>query len=44
VYVHGAAGDALARRHGDRGAVSSDLPDAIAEAIRSLDHPRAPRA
>lgn len=44
VYVHGAAGDALARRHGDRGAVSSDLPDAIAEAIRSLGPPRAPRA
>jgi len=36
-FVHGAAGDALARRHGDRGVVSSDLPEAIAEAIRSLD-------
>jgi NAD(P)H-hydrate epimerase len=45
VFVHGAAGDALARRHGDRGVVSSDLPDAIAEAIRSLGgHTRAPRA
>lgn len=33
VYVHGAAGDALAARYGDRGVVSSDLPIAIAEAI-----------
>jgi ADP-dependent NAD(P)H-hydrate dehydratase / NAD(P)H-hydrate epimerase len=36
VHVHGAAGDALARLHGDRGVVSSDLPDAIAAAIRAL--------
>jgi ADP-dependent NAD(P)H-hydrate dehydratase / NAD(P)H-hydrate epimerase len=36
VYVHGAAGDALAERHGDRGVISSDLPDAIAVAIRSI--------
>jgi ADP-dependent NAD(P)H-hydrate dehydratase / NAD(P)H-hydrate epimerase len=36
VFVHGAAGDALARVHGDRGVVSSDLPEAIAAAIRSL--------
>jgi ADP-dependent NAD(P)H-hydrate dehydratase / NAD(P)H-hydrate epimerase len=36
VYVHGAAGDALAQSFGDRGVVSSDLPDAIAVAIRSL--------
>jgi NAD(P)H-hydrate epimerase len=35
-YVHGAAGDALAGVHGDRGVVSSDLPEAIAAAIRSL--------
>lgn len=35
-YVHGAAGDALARVHGDRGVVSSDLPEAIAAAIRAL--------
>jgi ADP-dependent NAD(P)H-hydrate dehydratase / NAD(P)H-hydrate epimerase len=36
VYVHGAAGDVLARVHGDRGVISSDLPDAIASAIRGL--------
>jgi NAD(P)H-hydrate epimerase len=36
VYVHGAAGDALARSHGDRGVVSSDLPEAIAAAIRAV--------
>jgi NAD(P)H-hydrate epimerase len=35
-YIHGAAGDALALRHGDRGVVSSDLPEAIAAAIDSL--------
>lgn len=40
VYVHGAAGDALARVHGDRGVVSSDLPDAIATAVRSLSRQR----
>jgi len=40
VYVHGAAGDALARSHGDRGVVSSDLPEAIASAIRSLSSER----
>jgi ADP-dependent NAD(P)H-hydrate dehydratase / NAD(P)H-hydrate epimerase len=36
VYVHGAAGDALARVHGDRGVISADLADAIAAAIRDL--------
>jgi len=36
VFVHGAAGDALAQHHGDRGVVSSDLPEAIATAVRSL--------
>ncbi|HEX7841581.1 MAG TPA: NAD(P)H-hydrate dehydratase, partial [Kofleriaceae bacterium] len=36
VFVHGAAGDALAEVHGDRGVVSSDLPEAIASAIRSV--------
>jgi ADP-dependent NAD(P)H-hydrate dehydratase / NAD(P)H-hydrate epimerase len=35
-YVHGAAGEALARVHGHRGVVSSDLPEAIAAAIRAL--------
>ena len=33
VYVHGAAGDALAAEHGERGVVSSDLPVAIARVI-----------
>ena len=33
VYVHGAAGDALAASHGARGIVSSDLPLAIADVI-----------
>jgi NAD(P)H-hydrate epimerase len=36
VFVHGAAGDRLAEVHGDRGVVSSDLPEAIAAAIRAL--------
>jgi NAD(P)H-hydrate epimerase len=36
VYIHGAAGDALAQTHGDRGVISSDLPDAIAATIRSM--------
>ncbi len=36
VFVHGAAGDALASRYGARGAISSDLPDAIASAIQAL--------
>jgi hydroxyethylthiazole kinase-like uncharacterized protein yjeF len=40
VYVHGAAGDALAEIHGDRGVVSTDLPGAIASAIRSLGRQR----
>jgi len=39
-FVHGAAGDALAQVHGDRGVVSSDLPEAIASAIRSLARQR----
>jgi len=36
VFVHGLAGDKLAELHGARGVVSSDLPEAIAAAIRSL--------
>jgi len=36
VYVHGAAGDQLAEAHGARGVLSSDLPEAIAAAIRAL--------
>lgn len=38
VYVHGAAGDALFTTHG-RGALSSDLPEAIAHAIAALTRP-----
>jgi hydroxyethylthiazole kinase-like uncharacterized protein yjeF len=36
VWVHGAAGDQLAARLGDRGVVSSDLADAIAAQIHAL--------
>jgi len=36
VFVHGAAGDELAARHGTRGVMSSDLPEAIAAAIHAL--------
>jgi len=36
VYVHGAAGDALAATHGARGVVSSDLPLAIAHVIAGI--------
>ena len=36
VWVHGAAGDQLATRFGDRGVVSSDLADAIAAALHAL--------
>lgn len=36
VYVHGRAGDELTAIHGPRGVISSDLPAAIAGAIRSL--------
>lgn len=36
VYVHGTAGDQLAEVHGARGVISSDLPAAIASAIRAL--------
>jgi len=36
VFVHGAAGDQLTEVHGARGVVSSDLPAAIASAIRAL--------
>ena len=33
VYVHGLAGDELAKHHGPRGVISSDLPAAIASVI-----------
>lgn len=35
-FVHGRAGDELARVHGPRGVISSDLAPAIADAIRHL--------
>jgi len=38
VFVHGAAGDQLTEVHGARGVVSSDLPVAIASAIRTLSN------
>jgi ADP-dependent NAD(P)H-hydrate dehydratase / NAD(P)H-hydrate epimerase len=40
VFVHGAAGDQLAHLHGARGVISSDLPTAIASAIRALSSQR----
>jgi hydroxyethylthiazole kinase-like uncharacterized protein yjeF len=40
VYVHGAAGDELASRHGARGVMSSDLPEAVAAAIHALSRAR----
>lgn len=36
VHVHGAAGDALAARLGDRGALASEVADAVPGAIRAL--------
>jgi NAD(P)H-hydrate epimerase len=36
VYVHGRAGDELARIHGERGVISSDLPIAISGVLRSI--------
>jgi len=43
VFVHGAAGDQLTEVHGARGVVSSDLPAAIASAIRTLSREGAAR-
>jgi ADP-dependent NAD(P)H-hydrate dehydratase / NAD(P)H-hydrate epimerase len=40
VFVHGAAGDELAARHGTRGVLSSDLPEAIAGVIHALARQR----
>ncbi|MCG6156608.1 NAD(P)H-hydrate dehydratase [Rubinisphaera margarita] len=34
VHLHGVAGDLIAERYGERGLIASDLPLAIAEAIR----------
>jgi ADP-dependent NAD(P)H-hydrate dehydratase / NAD(P)H-hydrate epimerase len=39
VFVHGRAGDQLARAHGERGVVSSDLPLAIAGVLREIPRP-----
>ena len=36
VYIHGLAGDELAKVHGVRGVISSDLPAALAMVIREL--------
>ena len=36
VYVHGRAGDELARIHGERGVISSDLPLAVSGVIRAI--------
>jgi NAD(P)H-hydrate epimerase len=36
VYVHGRAGDELARIHGERGVISSDLPVAVSGVIRTI--------
>jgi NAD(P)H-hydrate epimerase len=38
VWLHGAAGDALAARLGPSGVMASDLPEAIALALRDLTH------
>ncbi|HUQ01434.1 MAG TPA: NAD(P)H-hydrate dehydratase [Kofleriaceae bacterium] len=38
VWLHGVAGDALAARLGPSGVIASDLPDAIAVALRDLSH------
>jgi hydroxyethylthiazole kinase-like uncharacterized protein yjeF len=38
VWLHGAAGDALAARLGPSGVIASDLPEAIAVALRDLSH------
>jgi len=40
VFVHGVAGDQLAKVHGARGVMSSDLPTAIASAILALSSQR----
>jgi NAD(P)H-hydrate epimerase len=36
VYAHGRAGDELARIHGERGVISSDLPIAVSGVIREI--------
>ena len=36
VYLHGAAGDAVAKRLGDRGMLATDLMDALPVVIKSI--------
>lgn len=36
-WLHGSAGDLLAKRRGDRGVVAGDLIDAVPEVLRSLE-------
>ncbi|MEO8551532.1 MAG: NAD(P)H-hydrate dehydratase, partial [Kofleriaceae bacterium] len=38
-YVHGRAGDELARTHGDRGVISSDLPVAVSGVLATIPRP-----
>jgi NAD(P)H-hydrate epimerase len=39
VYVHGRAGDELARIHGERGVISSDLPSVVAGVVSKIPRP-----
>jgi NAD(P)H-hydrate epimerase len=36
VYIHGCAGDLLARSHGDRGTLAGDLPDQLPGIIKAI--------
>jgi len=36
VWIHGAAGEAVGEAYGDRGAVASDLPEAVARVMQAL--------
>jgi NAD(P)H-hydrate epimerase len=36
VYIHGLAGDLLAKRHGDRGTLAGDLPDQLPGIIKAI--------
>ena len=38
-FVHGRAGDTLARQHGDRGVISSDLPLAVSGVVAAIPRP-----
>jgi NAD(P)H-hydrate epimerase len=39
-FVHGAAGDGVAARRGARGALASEIADAIPEMLRALGEPQ----